>query len=254
MASNDVLLAIGVFIALTAAALITLLVCERVEHDQRAKAAGNVVRTVSNIFALMTSLVLGVMITSARTTFEETDRSVHALASQLIVLDLTLSEYGPETDATRDQLRLYARQVLHDAWPDRRAAPAKAATSDVLFSRMSDGLRKLRPANVDQRKIRDDARTQLESLFEARWEVTGRSQDGVAGGAFVFVLAAWLIVIFSGFGYQAPLNALVVVIFVVSAALIAGTLYLVMDMEQPFRGTIRVSPAPLERALVEMAR
>lgn len=254
MASNDVLLAVGVFIALTAASLVTLLVCERVEHDQRAKAAGNVVRTVSNIFALMTSLVLGVMITSARTTFEETDRSVHALASQLIVLDLTLSEYGPETDETRGQLRLYARQVLHDAWPDRVGAVAKVAPNDVLFSRMSDSLRKLRPANVDQRKIRDDARTQLERLFEARWEVTGRSQDAVGGGAFVFMLAAWLIVIFAGFGYQAPLNALVVLIFLVAAALIAGTLYLVMDMEHPFVGAIRVSPAPLERALLEMAR
>jgi len=40
--------------------------------------------------------------------------------------------------------------------------------------------------------------------------------------------------------------------FVVSAALIAGALYLILDMDVPFSGPIQISSAPLQRALVEL--
>ncbi|MGI8526720.1 MAG: DUF262 domain-containing protein [Pseudolabrys sp.] len=68
------------------------------------------------------------------------------------------------------------------------------------------------------------------------------------------LLAAWLILIFASFGFRAPRNAVVVVSFVVSSALIAGALYLILDMDVPFDGTIQVSPAPLARAVAEMER
>jgi hypothetical protein len=56
------------------------------------------------------------------------------------------------------------------------------------------------------------------------------------------------------FGFRAPRNAITVATFVVSAALIAGALYLILDMEVPFSGPIHSSPAPLERALAELQR
>jgi hypothetical protein len=41
---------------------------------------------------------------------------------------------------------------------------------------------------------------------------------------------------------------------VVAAALIAGAIYLIIDMDVPFNGPIQVSPAPLQRAIVELRR
>ncbi|TIT63102.1 MAG: DUF4239 domain-containing protein, partial [Mesorhizobium sp.] len=40
--------------------------------------------------------------------------------------------------------------------------------------------------------------------------------------------------------------------FIVSAALVAAALYLIMDMDIPFSGPIQISPAPLQRALAEL--
>ena len=42
--------------------------------------------------------------------------------------------------------------------------------------------------------------------------------------------------------------------FVLSAALIAATIYLTLDMDIPFSGTVQVPPAPLERAMAEMQK
>ncbi|WP_246686812.1 hypothetical protein [Mesorhizobium sp. B2-4-19] len=68
------------------------------------------------------------------------------------------------------------------------------------------------------------------------------------------MLHAWLALIFASFGFRAPKNAITLATYVVSAALIAGAIYLILDMDVPFPGTIQISPAPLERALAELQR
>ena len=45
----------------------------------------------------MTSLVLGLLLNSAKNTLKSTDRNVHAFATELILMDRTLRQYGPET-------------------------------------------------------------------------------------------------------------------------------------------------------------
>jgi hypothetical protein len=64
------------------------------------------------------------------------------------------------------------------------------------------------------------------------------------------MLVAWFVLIFAGLGYQARTNPPIIVMFIAAAALIAATL--IMDTEQPFDGPIKVSPAPIERALDEI--
>ncbi|CCV15159.1 DUF4239 domain-containing protein [Mesorhizobium sp. STM 4661] len=58
--------------------------------------------------------------------------------------------------------------------------------------------------------------------------------------------------IFGSFGFRAPRNPIVIGSFVLAAALIACSLYLILDMNVPFSGPIQISPAPLQRALAEM--
>ncbi|TIW03733.1 MAG: DUF4239 domain-containing protein, partial [Mesorhizobium sp.] len=38
----------------------------------------------------------------------------------------------------------------------------------------------------------------------------------------------------------------------ISAALVAAAIYLIIDMNSPFSGPIQISPAPLQRALAEL--
>ncbi|TIT17951.1 MAG: DUF4239 domain-containing protein, partial [Mesorhizobium sp.] len=94
-------------------------------------------------------------------------------------------------------------------------------------------------------------RQQLQKVIELRW-VLAEQSEGAIPGALIALLVAWLTLIFASFGFRAPCNATVVATFVVSAALVAAALYLIMDMDIPFSGPIQISPAPLERALAEL--
>jgi hypothetical protein len=68
----------------------------------------------------------------------------------------------------------------------------------------------------------------------------------------ICLMVAWLTLIFAGYGFRAPRNSIVVGTLLVSAALAAAAIFLILDMDTPFTGPIQVSPAPLQRALAEL--
>ena len=96
-----------------------------------------------------------------------------------------------------------------------------------------------------------DAQQQYQKLVETRLSLIEQSQSNMPPPLIV-MLGAWLMLIFTSFGYRAPHNAIVAASFAVAAALIAAAFYLVLDMNVPFAGTIQISDAPLRRALAEM--
>jgi len=98
-----------------------------------------------------------------------------------------------------------------------------------------------------------DARQRLQKVLEMRWVLIEQS-EGAIPWPLIAMLVAWLALIFASFGFRAPKNVITVATYVVSAALIAGAIYLILDMDVPFSGPIQISPAPLERALAELQR
>jgi len=74
-----------------------------------------VVRLVGNLFVVMTSLLLGLMLNSAKNTFETNNRNIRALATELILLDRTMRALGPEAEDARRHLVEYVQTALKEA-------------------------------------------------------------------------------------------------------------------------------------------
>ena len=72
--------------------------------------------------------------------------------------------------------------------------------------------------------------------------------------AFLVVLVFWLCVIFASFGLFAPPNGTVIVVLCVCALSVAGAIFLIIELAQPFAGVIRVSSAPLRGALAHLGQ
>jgi hypothetical protein len=62
---------------------------------------------------------------------------------------------------------------------------------------------------------------------------------------FLAVLLFWLTLTFASFGLFAPRNATVLVILIAAAVSVAGAVFLVLELDGPFDGLLRVSPEPL---------
>ena len=102
---------------------------------------------VANILVVMTSLALGLMLNSAKNTFEEDNRNIHVLATDLILLDRTLKALGPPAGEARRQIAEYVRVSLREANivkedPDAEAL-LDAAGASVRSMRFSDEQRSL---------------------------------------------------------------------------------------------------------------
>jgi len=248
---DETLIAVAIFLCLAVSSLGCLAFYAKLPARYLGDDTQNVVRLVAGIFSVMTSLVLGLMINSAKNTLESVDRNVHAFATGLIVLDRTLREYGPEATPTREHLLKYAQRAAHGTLRDDPLIADRV--SESMFYDVSNSLKAIEPRDRERIALWQGARQQHQRLLELRWVIVEQS-EGTIPAPILVMLVAWLMLIFASFGFRAPRNAVVITIFLVASALIAAAVYLIIDMDAPFAGPIQVSPVPLQRAVAEMQR
>lgn len=249
----EIVVPLAVFLCLVGAGLGSLVVSEKLPSRYREDDTSNVVRLAANIFVVMTSLVLGLLLNSAKTTFEAVDRNVHAFATDLVVLDRNLLRHGPEALEVRQRLASYTRQAIEGTWPARGAPVLDDPAAEKLLDQVGSALAAMRSSDPARAELWREAEVSYQNVLKRRWVLIEES-EGTIPTAFLAMLVTWLVLIFASFGYRAPHNAVVAITLVVAALLIAGSIYLMLDMELPFSGPIQVSPAPLQRAAEQMSR
>lgn len=249
----EILAAASIFLCLVVASIGSLFVSDKLPARYRHDDTSNVVRLAANIFVVTTSLVLGLMLNSAKNTFEAVDRNMHAFATDLILLDRSLRHYGPEASVAREQLAAYLRQAVKGTWGVDGAPVLDDRTAERLLEGVGNAVATLRPDDPAHADIARAAQTNFENVVRRRWVLIEES-EGAMPAAFLVMLTAWLVLIFASYGYRAPQNAVVVMTLATAAFLIAFSIYLILDMAVPFSGPIKISPAPLLRAEAQMRR
>src|SRR5215472_14552063 len=106
-----------VFVFLAAAALITLWLHPHLPKHYLSSETTSNLRLGMGVIATITAVVLGLLVSSVKGSFDLASRDVQALAADLIVLDRTLHFYGPDAAHARDLLARYAERVLEGNWP-----------------------------------------------------------------------------------------------------------------------------------------
>jgi hypothetical protein len=71
---------------------------------------------------------------------------------------------------------------------------------------------------------------------------------------FLVVVVFWLTIIFGSFGLFAPKNATVVAVLFVCALSIAGAIFLILEIDQPFRGMMKISSMPFRYTLSHLGQ
>ena len=113
--SYEASVALVTFLCLCAASLGTLLTYHRLPEHHLDDKTLDIVRIVANIFGLLSSLVLGLMVSQASSNFGEVDKAVHAYATELILLDRAIRDLGPAAEPARAELLTYVHERRRDA-------------------------------------------------------------------------------------------------------------------------------------------
>lgn len=248
---GSIWIALAIFGCLLSASLVMMHWYPKLAARHRDEDTNTVVRLVANIFVVMTSLVFGLMINSAKNTFESIDASVHAYATSLIIFDRSLRAYGEATQDTQARLETYLEQAIANPYRGDEALQHRTSPATHYLDAIGKSLVSIKPPDRFHETLLQDIRQQYHSLVEQRWKIVEQSEGSIPG-PLIAMLVAWMTLIFASFGYRAPRNPMVIGMFSVSSLLIAASVYLVLDMNVPFHGPIQISDQPLRRALAEM--
>ena len=210
----------------------------------------DVVRLGSGLVATITALVLGLLITSAKNTYEAQRNELKQIASKLVLLDGQLKRYGPEAQRARELQRAAVAPMIERIWGQRAMTSTTGAPyqSGVEGDLVYEAIESLKPQNEVQHNLKFRALTTTAAITESRVALFEESETGLPVTLLIIVVF-WLTILFAGFTLFSPINPTGAVVLVVIALSAAGAIFLILEMNQPFRGMMQISPASLRDAL-----
>ena len=209
----------------------------------------------AGMIATVSALVLGLLVASAKTTFDTTEEEITQRAAKIMLLDRMLADYGPETKDTREQLRRTVAASIEMIWPNEKTG----ASGLTAYERMRGmqvtqmTLLKVTPTTDAQRQFYGTAQQILTDLRQSRWVLIERGQHAIPI-PFLVVLLFWLTVLHVSFGLFAPRNGTVITVLFISALSVSGAIFIILDMTHPLQGVIKVSSTPMRKALEHLGQ
>jgi hypothetical protein len=213
-------------------------------------ATKDVVRLGTGLIGTIAALVLGLLIASANTTYQTQNSQIQQLTANIIVLDRTLAQYGPETDLVRNLLRRAVPAVADRIWRESGSESAKAVPFEASGAGLSfyDEILKLTPQNDTQRSLQARSIDAAQDLAKTRLLLFAEAGMTIPM-PFLVVLVSWLVIIFGSYSLFADNNATTIIALSIFALSASASIFLILELSQPFTGLMMISSEPLRNAL-----
>ena len=251
---NPTIVAIIVFALTFGGALLGMRLRTLLSEHHLSAESKDTVKVGIGLIAMMTALVLAFVTASAKSSFDAVDSAVKKGAIDVLALDRVLARYGSETSEIRKGLQRAVEARIEMIWPQGSSKPAildpTALGAGAEAEKLAGAIRVLKPRDDSQRALQSRALDMTEALLQARWLVAATEPSVPV--PFLVILLFWLTIIFASFGVFAPRNALVLTVLFVCALSVSLAVFLVLEMDAPFDGLLKVSADPLRYAYAHL--
>jgi hypothetical protein len=207
----------------------------------------DVVKLGMGLIGTMAALVLGLLIASAKSSYDTQRNGLAQLSANLMLLDRILAHYGPEADGCRKHLRENVQALMDQLWPengDQAGGMEPTSRSESIYERIQG----LSPKTDSQRTLQAAAIKTLTDVGQGRLLLSAQKSSSIPV-PFLVVLVFWLALLFASFSMWSRPNLTVVVALLLCALSVAGAIFLILELDRPFGGFIQLSSDPLRRVL-----
>ena len=252
---TDILVAVIVFGLIFGGALFGMFLGSVLPDQHLSPEARDVIRIVMAMLATLSAVVLGLLTGSAISSLAEKECELRNAGVQFILLDRTLAAYGPETKNTRDLLKQVLAERISQIWPEEGGN----VSLDSARRRRRDrpgSAGPLRPVAAD----RSTAMAPVQRIGdhqERSANRAGRPSSRSAAGSRGRFLSSWC----SGWRSSLPVSASspramlsVTAALFVAALGLAGAIFMILEMDQPYRGVVKIPSTSLRIALDQLGR
>jgi hypothetical protein len=250
---NPLIISLLVFACVFGGAVVGMLLRPALPEDHLSADSRNTVNRGIGLVGTMAALVLGLVVSSAASSYFAQRDELNQISSKLVLLDRTLAQYGPAAGRARQTLRELVAGVLDRFWPQEHAPGTPLASQVGGADALYDEIQRLSPQDAEQRALKNDALGVASDIGKTRWLMFAQQSSRIPT-AFLAVVAVWLSIVFTSFGLYAPRNATVIVALFLGALSVAGAILLIMELYTPFEGWIRIPSAPLRSALAQLGK
>ena len=255
---NAFLIAVVAFVVIIAGAWFGAYLRKVLPEHHLTPETESAVRIGVGLIATMAALVLGFLLAAAKGSYDTKSEEVRSSAAKLILLDRNLRQYGPDADAIRANLLSVSRAKLDHKWVDISVLAINvnepsSGNEPLGLEQVQEKIRELVPATQMQRFLQTRALQVSGDLAQTRWLLVEQI-GGSIPTPFLVLLILWLALIFASLSLFAPRNWTVNAVFIACALSVSSAIFLIIEMDRPFGGLLRISDAPFRSAIGYLER
>ena len=179
----------------------------------------DVVKLGVGLIGTMAALLLGLLVASAKSSYDARSSELTQVAANTILLDRALAHYGPETREARGLVKVVTARTIDQVWSKNGSAGALPSreVGGVLF----DKVQELVPHSDAQRAVQSQAESIMVNIGQTRLLLFAQSASTIST-PFLVVVVFWLSVLFVSFGLFAPRNATAIITLLIAAISVSG--------------------------------
>jgi hypothetical protein len=250
---NPLLISLLVFALIIGGALAGVVVRPLLSDEHLHPDSRDVVKMATGLIGTLAALVLGLLIASAKSSFDQKTNQVRQMTATVILLDDLLAQYGSEATPVRNLLRLSIPPLANRIWHEQKLPAGKPVRFESSAESLAfeNELERLSPKDDAQRSLQSRAVQAFTEGAQIRLQLFAQ-----AGGSipvpFLIILVFWLSAIFVSFTLFARTNLVVMASLFVCALSFACAIFLVLELDNPFTGLMGISSATLRSALLPL--
>lgn len=250
---NSTLTALAISLSLFATVALGIYCRKLLPRHHLNKVTREAVTLAMGLVATMAALLLGLLVSSAKGTYDASRNEVIQLAAKVAYLDRTLALYGPETASIRGLLRDNITEGVRFLWQGRQESLATFTPNMRVTHDIYEAMNKLAPRDDTQRTFKVQAMDTAGDLGRIVTILRIQAVPSISLPMLV-VVVSWLVIIFFSFTLFSPANLTATVALFASALSVSGAFFLILELDHPFGGLIRVPIEPMLNALGQLAQ
>ena len=234
------------FVIMSGGALLGMFLRSTLPSHHLSNESRDVVKLATGLVGTMAALVLGLLVASAKGSYDAQTTELTQMSANIVVLDRTLAHYGPEAKETREALRNAVARLLNQSWSKNRFGASRLEPAPVTREIVYDSIQALTPRDDVQRSVKSQALAMAVNLAQMRWLMYEQGAMSVSKPLLV-VMVFWLTVTFIIWGLLAAPNGTLIATMLISALSASGAILLILGDVHPVR---RIDSPPSHPILI----
>lgn len=203
--------------------------------------------------ATMAALVLGLLVASTKGAYDTEKAEVIQMSAKVIYLDQLLANCGPPAAESRDLLQRAMRSALVRIWPESAIATGTPAPATIWSRELPQAIQRIATTDDAQRTFKSQAAALANDLAQMRWLLFEQMESSISV-PLLFIMVFWLALTFISVGLFAPPNGTVITAQFLAALSVAGAIFLILELDQPFGGLVKISSRPVVNAVTHISK